>query len=85
MLPPTIVAVDGPEVCVQVYEVIVPLGSDDPLPFNEVLLVGKVIVWLEPALATGGLFTAAFTVMVTVSASVAPPLSFTVSANKYVP
>ena len=39
-----IAAVDGPESCTQLYDAIVPSGSEEALPSNDALLVGKVIV-----------------------------------------
>ncbi len=63
----------------------VPSASVDALPFNVVLLVGKVMVVLLPALAVGAWLGAAFTVMVTVEEAVAPPLSVTFNVNTYTP
>src|ERR1700681_981479 len=70
-----ILAVEGPDVCVQLNLTIVPSGSEELEPFSETELTGRVMVLLEPASATGGKLSAAFTVTLTVSVSVAPPLS----------
>ncbi len=46
----------GPEILVQSQLLIVPSGSLDADPSNEMLSVGKVITWSGPAIAVGGLF-----------------------------
>src|SRR5678815_4622577 len=78
------VDVDGPLTCVHRYPAMVPSASV-PLPVRLAELVGKVIVLLAPAFATGGWLGAAFTVTVITSLSVAPSLSVTVSLNVYTP
>ena len=52
-----IVPVAGPEVLVQRYDDIVPSESV-PVPFNETVFIGNVIVWLVPAFAVGGMLAA---------------------------
>ena len=74
------VAFDGPEVCVQPYDEIVPSGSlADPVRL--VLFTGKVMVMLLPAETVGGwlMIGAELTVTVTVAEVAAPLLSVTVS------
>jgi len=46
----------GPEIFVQSRLLIIPSGSLEAEPSNEMLSVGKVITWSGPALAVGGLF-----------------------------
>ena len=45
----------GPEIFFQSHSLIVPSGSLDADPSNEMLSVGKVIPWSGPAMAMGGL------------------------------
>jgi len=45
-----------PEIFVQSRSLIVPSGSLEAEPSNEMLSVGKVITWSGPAIAVGGLF-----------------------------
>ena len=52
------IADDGPDTWRQLYAVIVPSSSEDPVPFNIVKLIGKTISCVLPATATGGLFEA---------------------------
>jgi hypothetical protein len=69
-----------PETLLQLYELIVPSGSD-PLPLKFTLLVGRVIDWSDPAFAVGDWLAAAMTVTETEKDAVAPPLSVTVRRN----
>ena len=46
----------GPEIFIQSHSLILPSGTLDDLPSNEMLSVGKVITWSGPATAIGGLF-----------------------------
>src|SRR5204863_7720052 len=64
---------------------ILPSGSLDPPPFKLPKLVGRVIVILLPALATGGTLAILLTTIVTLSSSIAPWLSVTLNWNTYVP
>jgi len=43
----------GPEIFVQSHSLIVPSGSLEAEPSNEILSVGKVITWSGPAMAIG--------------------------------
>ena len=45
----------GPEIFCQSHSLIVPSGSLEEEPSNEMLSVGKVITWSGPATAIGGL------------------------------
>ncbi|HJS52900.1 MAG TPA: hypothetical protein VJ765_00110 [Chitinophagaceae bacterium] len=45
----------GPEIFFQSQPLIVPSGSLEAEPANEMLSVGKVITWPGPAIAIGGL------------------------------
>ena len=45
----------GPEIFVQSHSLIVPSGSLEAEPSNEILAVGKAITWSGPAIAIGGL------------------------------
>jgi hypothetical protein len=45
----------GPEIFFQSHSLIVPSGSLEAEPSNEMLSVGKVITWSGPATAIGGL------------------------------
>jgi len=45
----------GPEIFCQSHSLIVPSGSLEAEPSNEILSVGKVITWSGPAMAIGGL------------------------------
>jgi hypothetical protein len=47
----------GPEIFFQLYAIIVPSGSLEPVPSNTTLSVGKTIDLSLPALAIGGLFS----------------------------
>ena len=76
-----IVAVFGPETSVHAYAVMVPVASV-AVPVSVAVLVGKLIVWLEPALTTGGGYA---TVIVTVAEADKLLLSVTVSLNTYAP
>jgi hypothetical protein len=45
----------GPEIFFQSHSLIVPSGSLEGEPSNEIVSVGKVISWSGPAMAIGGL------------------------------
>ena len=45
----------GPSIFFQSHSLIVPSGSLEAEPSNEMLSVGKVITWSGPAIAVGGL------------------------------
>src|SRR5262245_17947577 len=78
----------GPLTFDQTNEVIFPSASEDAVPLSVTEFVGSVIVWSPPAFAIGGTFGgggAAFTVIMTVSSSVAPLLSVTTILNAYMP
>src|ERR1035437_1131538 len=75
-----IVPAEGPDIFVQLYEDMLPSASV-PLPANDVVLTGNVMVLLEPALATGAMLEAAFTVTCIVSLPVAPLLSVAFNSN----
>jgi hypothetical protein len=62
--------------------VIVP-STSAPLPNKVVELPVELLH--HPALAVGGWLVAAFTVTVTLSVPIAPPLFVTVSLNTYIP
>src|ERR1700733_4029269 len=81
------VAVEGPLVCDQALDTIVPPPDSDPMPLNVTLFTGSVIVWSDPAFATGdpGLATAGFTVIFTASVAFTPSASVTVSSKEYTP
>ena len=51
----TVLKEAGPEIFVQSHSLIVPSGSLEAKPSNEMLSVGKVITWSGPATAVGGL------------------------------
>ena len=74
-----IVARDGPEISVQLYDDIVPSASV-PLPLNETLFNGNVIAWSAPAF-TVGVRLAALTVTCTLLTAVAASLSVTFNWN----
>ena len=63
----------------------VPSGSVESDPSRRTLSTGNVIDLLSPALATGGILTAALTVIVNESTAIAPPESVTVSLKTYTP
>src|SRR5689334_631444 len=62
-----------------------PSGSLDADPLRVVLLTGRLSTTSAPALATGGLLPARFTVTVTSSSWVAPLSSVTLRRNTYTP
>ena len=82
----TITNCNGPEILVHWYETILPSASV-PVPVKATEFVGRVIVTLLPAFAIGawlgGGSGAAFTVTLTVSFEVNPPLSVTTNSNSY--
>src|SRR5580704_3837906 len=63
----------------------VPSGSMEALPSRVTESSGKVTAWFAPALATGGWFAAAITVIPTVAVDFAPLLSVTVNWKVYFP
>ena len=76
---------EEPETFVQEKDLIFPSSSEELLPFRFTEFVGSVMLRSEPALATGALFAAAFTVTLTSSLCELPLSSVTVRRIVYDP